>query len=203
MKEGALPHPGTQHRMGYLSLSELPFIEVLYHFSPFKDFKRFYRYGLCHEYRSCFNKLPSYQRIVAQKKNLLVPMTILLHALSGDETGLYFADSTTLKVSRNKRINQHKIFKELAARGKSTMGWFYGLKLHLIVNDKGQNMTVKIMPGNTDDRAALLGIARNLKGKCYADKGYIGKKLVKELWEKGLQLITGIRKNMACCTTHF
>jgi len=54
-------------------------------------------------------------------------------------------------------------------------------------------MAVKITPGNTDDRAALRDIARNLKGKYYADKGYIGKKIFKELWEKGLQLITGIR----------
>lgn len=122
VKEQALAHSGIRRRTGYLNLSEPFFIEVLYHFSPFKDFKRFYRYGLCYEYRSCFNKLPSYQRIVAQKKNLLVPMTILLYALSGNETGLYFADSTTLKVFRNKRINQHKTFKGLAARGKSTMG---------------------------------------------------------------------------------
>lgn len=196
IRERALPPTGTRHRTGYLSLSEQLFIEVLYHFSPFKDFKRFYHYGLCNEYRSCFSKLPSYQRIVVQKKNLLVPMTILLHALAGDETGLYFADSTTLKVCRNKRIHQHKTFKGLASRGKSTMGWFYGLKLHLVVNNKGQIMAVKITPGNTDDRAALRDIARNLKGKCYADKGYIGKKIFKELWEKGLQLITGIRRNM-------
>ena len=141
LKEQALPSPqGHRSRQGLLSLGELMFIEVLYHFSPFKDFKRFYRFGLCIEHRSCFKELPSYQRLVALKKKLFVPMSLLLHSLSGEKTGLYFADSTTLKVCRNKRIGSHKVFKGLAQRGKSTMGWFFGLKVHLLINHKGHLM---------------------------------------------------------------
>jgi transposase len=113
-----------------------------------------------------------------------------------EETGIYFADSTTLKVCHNKRIHNHKVFKELAQRGKSTMGWFFGLKLHLIINHKGEIMAVKITPGNTDDRKALEEIVNGLQGKCYADKGFVGKDIFQKLWEKGLHLITGIRKNM-------
>lgn len=121
---------------------------------------------------------------------------MLLHCLKGEETGIYFADSTTLKVCHNQRLNNHKVFEGLAARGKSTMGWFYGFKLHLVINHKGSIMTVKITPGNTDDRLALAEIVKALKGKCYADKGYIGKKIFAQLWQQGLHLITGIRKNM-------
>jgi len=197
IKEQALPSPQSyRSRQGILSLSELMFIEVLYHFSPFKDFKRFYRFGLCVEYRSCFKSLPSYQRLVALKKKLFMPMSLLLHSLSGDKTGLYFADSTTLKVCRNKRIGSHKVFKGLAQRGKSTMGWFFGLKVHLIINHKGQLMAAKITPGNVDDRKGLTGLVKGLTGKCCADQGYVGEKTFKSLWEKGLQLITGIRRNM-------
>jgi hypothetical protein len=89
-------------------------------------------------------------------------MTILLRALDGKETGLYFADSTSLKVCRNKRIYQHKIVKGLAKRGKSSMGWFYSLKLHLIINMKGEIMAVKITPGNTDDLTVLRDFLRTL-----------------------------------------
>lgn len=196
IKEKALPSPGQRNRDGCLSLSEIMLITVLYHVSPYKDFKRFYLYGIGIEHKSCFNKLPTYQRFIAMKKKLFLPLGMLLHCLSGEETGIYFADSTSLKVCHNKRIYNHKVFEGLAKRGKTTMGWFFGLKLHLIINNKGQIMAIKITPGNTDDRKALLAMVGDLKGKCFADKGYIGKSTFQNLWEKGLQLITGIRKTM-------
>lgn len=196
VQQGLLASSSCRLRKGYLSLSEMMLIEVLYHFSPFKDFKRFYLYGICQEHRSCFKTLPSYQRFVALKKKLFMPLSLLFHTLKGEKTGLYFADSTSLKVCRNKRIASHRVFEGLAERGKTTMGWFYGLKLHLIVNHKGQIMAMRITPGSKDDRKALLNIVRGLKGKCFADKGYIGKDVFQKLWEQGLHLITGIRKNM-------
>jgi Transposase DDE domain len=84
----------------------------------------------------------------------------------------------------------------MAARGKSSMGWFFGLKLHFVINHKGEIMALKITPGNTADSAALDDITQHLTGKVYADKGYIGKKLFRKLWQRGLHLITGIRRNM-------
>ena len=192
----ALPNPDKRIREGYLSLSEMLLIAVYYHFSPFKDFKRYYIYGICHEHKDKFKKLPTYHRFIALKKRLFVPLSILLNNLFGDETGIYFADSTTLEVCHNKRICRHKVFKDMAARGKSTMGWFYGLKLHIIINHKGEIMAIKITAGNVDDRKALVDMVKNLRGKCFADKGYIGKDIFKTLWARGLHLITGIKKNM-------
>lgn len=125
-----------------------------------------------------------------------MPLTILLHSLSGEETGIYFADSTPLKVCYNRRIYNHKVFDGIATRGKSTMGSFFGFKLHVVINHKGEIMACKITPGNIDDRAVLEQLTKSFKGKLYADKGYISKKLFKTLWNKGLQIITGIRKNM-------
>jgi len=130
------------------------------------------------------------------KQRLFMPLAVLLQSTVGEETGIYFADSTCLKVCRNKRISHHKVFDGLAKRGKSSMGWFFGFKLHLIINHKGQIMAIKITPGNTDDRAALKQMTKTLTGKCFADKGYISKELFRNLWKKGLHLITGIRKNM-------
>ena len=196
VKENTLPSSKKRTRTGYLTLSEMLLIEILYHFSAYKNFKYFYLDDICRRHRHCFNKLPCYDRFVALKKQLFMPLTLLLHSLNGEETGLYFADSTSLKVCHNKRIHAHKVFDGLASRGKSTMGWFFGFKLHLVVNQKGQLMAVKITPGNVDDRAALGEMVTALRGKCYADKGYIGKKIFKKLWDQGLHLVTGIRKNM-------
>lgn len=196
IKSKALPSSKTRNRDHFLSLSEMLLIEVMFHLSDYKCFKHYYLYFISIMHKSKFSKLPSYQRFVAIKKHLFLPLTILLHTLYGEETGIYFADSTSISVCHNKRIKRNKVFKNMAERGKTTMGWFYGFKIHMIINNKGEIMSIKITPGNTDDRAALKDIIKDLKGKCYADKGYVGKDIFKTLWEKGLHLITGIRKNM-------
>jgi hypothetical protein len=195
-RHGLLGNSRRRRREGKLALSEMLFIMVLFPASPFKDFKSFYRHGVCGLYRGCFRETPVYERFVALMPRLLVPMAVLLYSLRGEETGIYFADSTSLAVCHNRRINRNRVFKGMAARGKTSMGWFYGLKLHLIINHKGEIMAVKITSGNKSDSAALGGLAGLLQGKLYADKGYIGKALFRKLWRKGLQLITGIRRNM-------
>ena len=191
-----LPEPGQRQREGKLCLSEMMFIMALFHMSEFKHFKAFYIYGVLHKHRDCFAELPSYPRFVALMPRLLLPFSLLIHALRGEETGLYFADSTKLAVCHNRRISRHRVFHGLAARGKTTMGWFFGFKLHIISNEKAEIMAVKITPGNADDRKPIKTITAGLKGKLYADKGYISKSLFADLWQDGLQLITGIRKNM-------
>ena len=172
------------------------FIVVLFHLSPYKHFKAFYLYGIGHQHRACFGAWPHYDRFISLMPRLFAPLMVLLHSLSGEQTGLYFADSTKLAVCHNRRIDRHKVFDGLAARGKTSMGWFYGLKLHFVINHKGQVMALKITPGNTADSTVLDEITRQLTGKMYADKGYIGRELFSKLWQRGLHLITGIRRNM-------
>lgn len=121
LKAKALPQSKKRNRPSTLSLSEMLLIEILFHISGYKCFKHYYLYYICQHHRNKFAKLPSYQRFVANKKQLFLPITILLHSLFGEETGLYFADSTSLKVCHNKRINRHKVFDGIASRGMSTM----------------------------------------------------------------------------------
>ena len=195
-KHHLIPNTKQRLRKGKLSLSEMLFIMVYFHISGFRCFKLYYLYGICQHHRNLFEELPSYGRFVTLQPRLFMPLCMLLHHLSGQKTGIYIADSSHLPVCHNRRINRNRTFKGLAARGKTTMGWFYGFKLHVIINNKGEIVAVKITPGNIDDRAVLDVMSRNLKGKLFADKGYISKDLFAKLWQRGLHLITGIRRNM-------
>ena len=191
-----IPSAGRRKRPGKLSRAEMLFIVVLFHLSPYKNFKTFYLYGIGVQHRGCFRDLPHYDRFVSLMPRLFAPLMVLRHSLSGEETGIYFVDSTTLAVCHNRRIHRHKVFDGLAARGKTSMGWFFGLKLHFVINHKGQIVALKITPGNTADTAVLDEITQHLTGKAYADKGYISHEEFRKLWQRGLHLITGIRRNM-------
>lgn len=185
-----------RYRRCRMSLSEMLTIMVLFHLSPCKNFKYFYLFHIAHFHKQDFPRLLSYNRFVQLMPRLFVPLCILLQNLFGEETGTYIADATSLPMCHNKRINRNRVFKGLAARGKTTMGWFYGLKLHLVTNHRGSIVAVKITPGNVDERTVLDEMTRHLKGSLYADKGYISQNLFKTLYQRGLKLITGIKRNM-------
>ena len=191
-----VPSQTTRQRAGKLSRSEMLFIMVLFHLSPYKHFKAFYLCGIRREYRDCFGDLPHYDRFISLMPRLFAPLMVLLHSLGGEQTGIYFADPAKLAVCHNRRIHRHQVFEGLAARGKTSMGWSFGLKLHFVINHKGQVMALKITPGNTADSTVLDDMTRHLTGKLYADKGYVGHALFTTLWQRGLHLITGIRRNM-------
>jgi hypothetical protein len=127
---------------------------------------------------------------------VLVPLCLYLHTRFGPVTGIAFIDSTPLPVCHNRRIDRHKVFAGLAARGKSSMGWFFSFKLHLVVNDQGDLLAFYLTPGNVDDRKPVPRLTERLFGKLFGDKGYISQPLAEQLLENDVQLITGIRKNM-------
>ena len=129
-------------------------------------------------------------------KSALIPLCAFVHSLTGEKTGIYFIDSTLLKACHIKREKQNKVFAGLAKKSKSTMGWFFGFKLHIVINDKGEIMAFKLTKGNADDREPVPSLAKGLVGKLVGDKGYISNNLFLELWNDGLQLITKIKKNM-------
>jgi len=110
--------------------------------------------------------------------------------------GIAFIDSTPLAVCKNIRIPRHKTFKGQAGRGKSSTGWFYGFKLHLVVNDQGEILSFCVTPGNVDDRKRVLTLTKSLVGKLFGDRGYISKKLARQLAERNIKLVTTLKKNM-------
>ena len=126
----------------------------------------------------------------------LFPLAEFLNTRKGENTGISFIDSTSLSVCRNIRIPRNKVFKGIAERGKSSMGWFFGFKLHIIINENGELLAFKITKGNTHDQVPVRDLCKGLLGKLFGDKGYLGVKLFTDLWDQGIQLVTNIRENM-------
>ena len=179
-----------------LSMSEVMTILIHFHQSHYRDFKAYYTQHVCRHLRSEFPGLVSYTRFVELISSALNPLGSYLLRRFGKTRGVAFVDSTPIAVCHNKRIARNRVFAGAATRGKSSMGWFYGFKLHLIVNDQGELLAVQLTPGNTDDRKPVPQMTSDLWGKLVGDRGYISQPLFEQLFSKGLQLITPIRKNM-------
>lgn len=195
-KQKLLPSNRKRHQACKMSLSEMLTIMVMFHTSYSKNFKYFYKSYIEYLYKEDFTSM-SYTRFVSLMPRLLMPFTILLHMLSGQATGVYFIDSPTIEVCNNKRRYKNKVFAGMAKASKSTMGYFYGFKLHIVINDKGELIALQITKGNVDDRVPVLQLTKGLEGLLLADKGYIKQNLFIELYNRGLKIIHGLKKNMA------
>lgn len=185
-----------RNRATQMSESEIMTLLIYFQRSKYKDFKAFYLCHVCHRLRKEFPKLLSYERFINLIPRVFIPMTAYLESRQAEFNGLGFIDSTKIIVCHGKRTGSYKVFKQFAEVGMSSMGWFYGFKLHLICNSQGELVACKFTPGNQSDLEPVSKMTEKLKGKLYGDKGYISKKLFEELLEKGLILITGIKKNM-------
>ena len=178
-----------------LSMSEIMTIMILFHQSNFRTFKHFY-FFLLKNYKKEFPGLQSYSRFVTLQKSCFIPLFAYLHQCKGKITGISFIDSTILKVCHIKRCYSNRVFKNMATKGKSTTGWFFGFKLHLIVNDNGEILSFQITPGNISDIKPVKSLSKNIWGKLFGDRGYISSKLFEDLLVQNLQIITKIRNNM-------
>lgn len=179
-----------------LVISEIMTILVMFQMSRFRDFKNFYIGFLCIYYKRDFPKLPSYERFVNLIKRAIFPLTIFTQLKTGKQTGIYYIDSSCLPVCHIKRSKRHKTFENIAEYGRTSVGWFFGLKLHLVVNEQGGLLAFKITRGNRSDSQEAIPLLKALKGLGFGDKGYIGKKIFDELLSSGLKLITRKRRNM-------
>ena len=185
-----------RNRSSRLSPSEIITILIHFHQSRYRNFKSFYLLHVCPHLRSEFPDLLSYNRFIALVPTVFAPLCAYLQSQKADFDGIGFVDSTPIIVCHHKRIYGHKVFKGIAEIGKTTKGWFYGFKLHLICNHRGELVSCQITPGNIDDRSPIPEMTKDVFGKLFGDKGYISKKLFDALFSRGLQLITGIRDNM-------
>ena len=193
----ALPYDGkAKQYSSRLSLSEVMTIVIAFHGSGFRTFKDFYCCQVLPHWRSAFPNLVSYSRFVELVPGSVMLLGGFLRTCFGELTGISFVDSTSIAVCHPNRAKQNRVFKDQAGWGKSSVKWYFGLKLHLIINDKGELLAVSLTSGNTDDRKPLPDMTQQLTGKLFGDKGYVSKALFERLYQQGLELIARRRKNM-------
>ena len=188
-----------RNRKSTLSDSEVMTILILFHSGHYRDLKHYYINHVKNHMKSEFPETVSYNRFVELQKKVVVKLAIFLKMFClGKCTGISYIDSTPIRVCHIKREKQHKVFKGFAQKGQCSLGWFYGFKLHLIINDKGEILDFIITPGNIDDRKPLsdMNLHKRIFGKLFGDKGYISKDLFEKLFIDGVHLITKIKKNM-------
>src|ERR687890_557511 len=148
------PQPG-------LSTSEIITLLLVLPSSGFKHLKSFYHGFAEPLLRGYFPGMPCYEHFVTLQKSVFVPLVFFLHSHLGTKTGLYYIDSTALPVCDNHRISRHKVFADLAQRGKTSMGWFFGFKLHLVFNNRHEIVALKLTPGNVHDTTPVQASIRN------------------------------------------
>ena len=185
-----------RERAGQLCPSEVMTILIHFHQSHYRTFKAYYTEHVQVHLTQRISSFWSAITLCRSDPTVMVPLLAYLQSRYGACTGISFIDSTSLEVCDPKRISQHRVFAADARRGKTSMGWFFGFKLHLAVNDRGELLACCLTPGNVDDRTPVPYLVKNLRGKLFGDRGYISAPLTQLLFEQGLQLITRLRKNM-------
>lgn len=188
-----------RNRKAGLSESEIITLLIAFHSGQYKNFKHYYLNYVCIHLKNDFPGVVSYNRFIELSHRCAIVFLLFLHyKRRGECTGISFIDSTTIRVCHNKRIKRNKTFKGIAAHGKSTMGYFFGFKLHIIINDKGEILSFYLTKGNVDDRntKVITQMTKEIFGKLFGDKGYISKALSDILFGNGIQLITAVRRNM-------
>lgn len=194
--KGLIGDKKRRNRRTELLLSEAITIVTMFHKTRYRTFKDYYHRYVLAFLKTYFPKLLSYSRFVNLMKTCLFPLFVFSQGCLGNCSGISFVDSTILTVCHARRINSHRVFKTMARRGKTSTGWFYGFKLHLIINDSGEILAYMLTAGNVDDRVPVPALSTDLFGKLFGDKGYISQKLFLELYEKGIQIITRLKRNM-------
>jgi hypothetical protein len=186
-------------KTGSLNECEVMTIIIYFHLMRYRDFKHYYLFHVCEHMRSDFPGLVSYNRFVELMQKALLPMAVFLKTRClGKCTGISYVDSSHIKAYHIKRAHSHKVLKGLATKVQCSIGWFFGLKLHFIINDKGEILDIMLNPGNFDDRQPLLGtkLLARIYGKLFGDKGYISQSIFEKLFIDRIHLITKLRKNI-------
>ena len=186
-----------RQRSRCLCMSEIMTILISFHQNHYRNFKHFYQNHVCKYWRKEFPKLPSYNRFIEFMGSVMMPLCIYLKHCFGSCTGISFVDSTCLHVCHNRRIKQHRVFKGIAERGKTSVDWFFGFKLHLVVNECGELLNIQITPGNVDDRKPIPNLLKSLFGKVFGDRGYVSQDLATQLLQNfGIEFFAKPKRNM-------
>lgn len=190
-----LPQRGYLTRTPRMHLSELMTIMVIFHLSKFRTFKDFYTFQRVF-LQKYFPSLVCYARFIRLIPRSIFPLFCFLFSLMKQPSGISFIDSTILTVCHIRRASSHKTFRGIASKAKTSTGWFFGLKLHLVINECGELQAFQLTSGSTHDLVPLESLVKKLFGYLFGDKAYLSKKMFNRLYKQGLKLVTKIRSNM-------
>ena len=185
-----------------LKRSEIIAITVFFQLSGFKNFEYYYQRLVLPCWESYFPKLVSYNRFVELIGENWMVLFLFANwrSAQGRRSGAYYIDSKKLPVCHNRRIHQNRVFEGIARRGKSSTGWFFGLKIHLVINHLGEIIRFLLTPGNVADnnQKVLKYLLDDLQGRCFGDAGYLTK-CFEHFFKQGLKLVCKVRSNMKNC----
>ncbi len=174
-----------------MSASEIITIVVLFHRSHATNLKSFYTEDIRDKYQRDFPNMLAYKRLVERLLELAPLCLAVLELMTQECTGISYVDSTSLKSCHIKREHQHRVMASLAHKGRTSMGWFYGMKLHITINHRGELISFATTPGNVNDREPLKDgtLLKGLHGRIFADSGYISNELAEWLSQADIELI--------------
>ncbi|MCB9092691.1 MAG: IS982 family transposase [Halobacteriovoraceae bacterium] len=185
-----------RNRKSRTSLAEVMTMLILFHRSNYRCFKHFFLHEVSKNLKYLFPNLVGYSQFVRLMQEAFFPMFCFTQEHLGVCSGISFIDSTVLTSCHVKRASSHKTFKKQAKWGKTTTGWFFGFKLHLVINHQSEIIAFRITGANVDDRKPVPDMMKDKKGRAFADKGYISKRLNIKLLRAGVHLMTKVKKNM-------
>lgn len=186
----------VRNRTSALTVSEIMTVTICFHQAGYRNFKWYYLNYVRKLWLPYFPNLPSYNRFIELMRSAIFPLFCYLQSRLAQSTHVSIIDATPLPVCHVKRASNNKVFRGIAAKAKSSMGWFFGFKLHLVINHKGELVSWQLTKGNADDRKSVESMTQGIQGLLLGDKGYISSQLFHALFARGLKLITKVRKNM-------
>lgn len=166
-----------KRKIGCMSMSEIMTILIYYHYSHYKNFKHYYEQYVRKDLKKDFPVSVGYDRFIWYIPMAFLPMLCfhIFRCKASIRTDIYFIDSTKIVACHPKRVHQNEVFKGFASWGKTSTGWFYGIKIHLIINNLGEVMQTYFTTGSTSDTnvKVLFSLLKGLKGWVFGDKGYL------------------------------
>lgn len=191
--------PARKPKETALSESEMIVILIYYHYSGYKNFEYYYKQFVLTDLKTYFPKAPSYTHFLGLQSRVGIILFILMQILckKAIKTDIYYIDSKQVPVCDNLRIKSNKVFQDWAGHGKSSTGWFYGFKVHLVINNYGEIVSFALSSANKADNnhEILKHLLGHLEGICVGDKGYLTQ-LWEKFYENGLKIIHKVKKNM-------
>lgn len=95
-----------------------------------------------------------------------------------------YTDSTDIPVCLKKNADSHKTMKAFSTLGRSSKGWYYGMKMTLTRDHDGRMLALRFTSATTDDRVIFKDINADIFGILVADAGYVSKQLEKDMYRE-------------------